>query len=155
MSKELTEKLEKEISVLRKEILGQQADIKKLEAEIEQKKRALALFNAVLAYKRGKQLPTSLFVAPKPQAVAGAPSEIPARSRVGNAVYDVLNDAAGTPLTIKQILNRIAAKGALLSSKSPYRSVHMALKPLVWRGLIEKLSRSEYRAVVSTKDESA
>lgn len=155
MSKELVEKLKLEFESLKKEVASTQAEIKKLEADIEQKKRALALLNALLAYKSGKPIPTTLFVAPKPQpAISPATSEIPARSKVGKAVYEVLKEANGAPLTIKQIIDRISAKQINLSSKSPYRSVHMALKPLIWRGLVEKLSRSNYRAVVEPPKES-
>lgn len=148
------EKLKLEIEGLKKEIAKTQAEIKKLEADIEQKKRALALLNALLAYKRGKPIPASIFPAPKPQpTIRPSLAEIPARSKVGKAVYDVLKEADGAPLTIKQILERISAKQINLSSKSPYRSVHMALKPLIWRGLVEKLSRSEYRATLKSSEE--
>lgn len=154
MSKELVEKLKVEFESLKAQVSKTQVEIKKLEADIEQKKRALAILNTLLAYKRGKPIPASLFTASKPQpAISPGLGEIPARSRVGNAVYEVLKDAKGAPLTIKQILDRIGTKRLSLSSKSPYRSVHMALKPLIWRGLVEKLSRSDYRAVVESPNE--
>ncbi len=142
MSEALIKDLEERVSTLRKEVASLSREIRKIESQIEQKKRALALCNALLAYERGRPIPATVF--PSQTAAGGAP---PARARVGNAVLEVLKEAGGTPLTIKQMLERLEAKGVPLRSKSPYRSVHMALKPLIRRGLVEKLSRSEYRAV--------
>lgn len=147
MSEALIESLTKKIEELRREVAEHAKEIRKLEAEIERKKKALALCNALLAYEQGRPIPATIFPAQKPAAPA-AGGELPARAKVGNAVLEVLKEAGGSPLTIKQILEKLNEKGVEIKSKSPYRSVHMALKPLIWRGLVEKLSRSEYRAVV-------
>jgi len=150
MSEELVKNLESRIGSLRKELSGLLRDVKKIESEIKRKKLALALCNALLAYEQGRPIPTAIFPAQKAHAAPlGAGGALPARARVGNAVLETLKDAEGSPLTIKQIIERLTEKGVPFRSKSPYRSVHMALKPLVRRGLVEKLSRSEYRAVVS------